>query len=547
MDIHGNVHGGGSGGGDGSGRIRNRGRCRVVVMAAGPWTLDRPIAPEAQLRDARVEVMGAMFNDQSRDRAAARHGTPTNIALFSPSPSMMMTMIAPAVSDDDKENDDEEWRREEGSTKLMDDTASPLVTPVKNPIDDKDDGEGGLAAFAAAVNGRDGDVLQLGRGGGGYGTSFNFDFNFRAALVGSKLVSSDCPERMRESWRACFGVGEYDHPCPDLGGEEEEEEDDDGFISPLDDFSMLSLKYSFEQGDEDEDEDGGAGAGEGSEGGKGGRRREASAGESSIRKAARTTGLGKFAGFGSITVGTPPRATAAGGGGGLGADLVMSEMERAAARRLGVQLHREACKSLKSGGGVAQGDRATAAATTGRGGSEENTDGGGGGGGGGGGEGEGGTSSRSSPGGKPPGGGGGGGGGGKSPSSGIPGGCRGASRALNERGVTLGFAEVKVVLHDSSTDAGLVSVETGLEPAQLHHVLVALVTPIAVVHVGRLAKSGGFLRPTKRNGALALHVAAGGAKLTWLGEPTVPGAAAASLGMRAEVGEAVQLLNPVYP
>ena len=110
-------------------------------------------------------------------------------------------------------------------------------------------------------------------------------------------------------------------------------------------------------------------------------------------------------------------------------------------------------------------------------------------------------------------------------------------------------AAAAAVAAGGSPDAGFVSVKTGLEPAQLHRVLVALVTPIAVVRVGRLAKSGGCLRPTKRNGALALHAAGGGGvKLTWLGESTVPGAAAASLGMRAKgTALAAAARNTVLP
>jgi hypothetical protein len=263
--------------------------------------------------------------------------------------------------------------------------------------------------------------------------------------------------------------------------------------------------------------------------------------------------------FGGITVGNPPPTltTAAdrgggGGGGGVRAGFVMGEMERAVTRRLGVQLHREACKSLGRGeSGVVEGDRATTTAmmTTGDGagaGRSASRDGGGGG--------VVSTSANPSPpktarsgvGGGDDGGSGGRGSGGGGGSLGITGGCRGAMRALNERGVTLGFAEVKLLLHDSraaaaavagggSPDAGLVSVRTGLEPAQLHRVLVALVTPIVVVCVGRLVKAGALLRPTKRTGRLALHAAAGGGvRLTWLGESTVPGAAAASLGRRAE-------------
>ena len=54
---------------------------------------------------------------------------------------------------------------------------------------------------------------------------------------------------------------------------------------------------------------------------------------------------------------------------------------------------------------------------------------------------------------------------------------------------------------------GLVSVRTGLEPAALHRVLRALVLPVAVVRVGRLAKCGRMLRPTNRSGCIALHMA----------------------------------------
>ena len=59
------------------------------------------------------------------------------------------------------------------------------------------------------------------------------------------------------------------------------------------------------------------------------------------------TGFDQSLGFGggAITVGNPLLRSRARGGGG-GANLVMKEMERAAARRLGVHLHRKACRSV---------------------------------------------------------------------------------------------------------------------------------------------------------------------------------------------------------
>ena len=124
-------------------------------------------------------------------------------------------------------------------------------------------------------------------------------------------------------------------------------------------------------------------------------------------------------------------------------ELVLGAMEQAAARRVGSQLHRLACRTVNlNGDGGSTEDPAAGGGGSGGGGS-----GGGGGGsdapissaassastrshgGGGGGSGSGGRGR------------GRGGGGGSS----ITGGCRGASRALDECGVTLGFSEVKVV------------------------------------------------------------------------------------------------------
>ena len=456
------------------------GRRRVVVTTAGPWPLDRAVAPETSLRDLHVEVMGAVFNDISRDTP------PCSPAVCEPS------------------------NRESCA----------------------------LASFAAAVNGGTrGDVLQLGRGEGGYGLRFNFDFNFRAALVGSRLVSSDCPEGMRASWRACFGD---ENPCPDLGcvahgrvgGEGGDSDDDDSYISPLDDFSMLSLKWAFDRECE--------GNGTENEHEQPSRRRESCDDRVPMAKVVVPWSTSNS---GEITVGRyPMTAFQHLDGGWRGSGSIsgsMSEVERAAARRLGVQLHREACKSLGDGGRVEKRDCAAATATGGGGGEkccgeadDSDRDGG-----------AGVEACPASPSPKTPATETHGRVGGRSPAGSISGGCRGASRALHERGVALGFSEVKVVLHDSrvaaakgcSPDAGVVRVNTGLEPAQLHRVLIAFATPIAVIHVGRLAKYGArYLRPTKRSGILALHAAYGGVKLTWTGESTVPSAAVASLGARAE-------------
>jgi hypothetical protein len=232
------------------------------TCAAKPWELDRAAAAdtEVQLRSAGVEVMVALFNDEARDKpaalkpahvaaAAAAGLKPVNVAaaaavaaspwsrspMFTPDEDLdaiddqMSVSIGQSVGqsaglsavglsasasaeeeDEEQENEEEEEEENEeknekgeereeammygGRVMMYVEAESKTPLPISKPEDDA----GPLIEFAAAVNGRGGDVLQLGSSNGACGGGSGGG-NFRAALAGSNLVSSNYPARMREA------------------------------------------------------------------------------------------------------------------------------------------------------------------------------------------------------------------------------------------------------------------------------------------------------------------------------------------------------------